>query len=310
MIKFLSKIFLFSVFPVISLFGVFIMENGTADPFYQRFVTPKQEALILGNSKAAQGIVPSILNDELAAVYSGKLYNYSFTVYSSPFGPAYLESVKNKLAEYDETRYFIITVDPWSISSDIDDPNNPEKFEENDRFISDIKDVSTSPNIPYLVKWFSKSYYEIILMRLKNNLSILNEDGRFRTGDNVSKNEIDLQRKVMVSFYNDYLSRYSYSELRYDYLQETIKFLKDQGDVYLVRMPLHTDILKIEEKVDSNFDQRIELLSIYFDVPFFDYSQNSINYEFKDGLHLTQKSAERFSDQLAESISTYKTLNN
>jgi len=161
--RFIGKILIFSIFPLITLYGVFLLENGTADPFYQRFTTPKQEALILGNSKAAQGIIPSILNDELQDLYESKIYNYSFTVYNSPYGPAYLESVKKKLAETDKKRYFILTVDPWSISSDIHDPNNPDKFEEKNRFISDIKDVDTNPNLKYLSKWFAKSYYEIIL---------------------------------------------------------------------------------------------------------------------------------------------------
>ncbi|SFT41584.1 hypothetical protein SAMN04489724_0658 [Algoriphagus locisalis] len=301
---------IFSILPLASLYLIFLLENGTADPFYQRFVTPKQKALILGNSKAAQGIIPSIIIEQLADVYQANLYNYSFTVYNSPFGPAYLESVKNKLAEYDGKRYFIITVDPWSISSDINDPNNLDKFEENDRFISDINDVSSNPNVPYLLKWFSKSYYEIILMRSKNNLSKLNEDGWFMTGENVSKNVMDHQRKLMVDYYTDYLNKYSLSELRLKYLKETIGFLKERGDVYLVRMPLHTDILKIEEQVVIDFDQKIHELSNLFDVPFFDYSKSVNVFEFKDGLHLDKKSAENFSNQLVERISRFEELKN
>lgn len=285
------------------------MENGTADPFYQRFTTPKQEALIIGNSKAAQGIIPSVLNEQLKGFYDGQLYNYSFTVYNSPFGPAYLESIKKKLAEYDGKRCFIITVDPWSISSDINDPNNPEKFEENDRFISAISNPNSNPNFDYLLKWFSKSYYEIILMRLKKNLSIVNDDGWFMTGENVSNDIIAHQRTLMIDFYNDYLDSYSYSELRYFYLRETIEFLKAHGDVYLVRMPLHADILNIEKKVDPDFDQRIEKLSVLFGAPFFDYSKSSEEFEFKDGLHLKSKSAEVFSDLLVDRILAYKTLN-
>lgn len=278
------------------------MENGTADPFYQRFVTPKQEALILGNSKAAQGIIPSIINERLADIYPANLYNYSFTVYNSPFGPAYLESIKNKLADYDGKRCFIITVDPWSISSDINDPNNPEKFGENDRFISDINDVTSNPNVPYLLKWFSKSYYEIILMRSKKNLSKLNEDGWYLTGEDTSENVMEVQRRLMVKYYTNYLNKYSFSELRLKYLIEIIKFLKDRGDVYLVRMPLHQDILDIEKKVDPGFDERLVNLSKEFNVPYINSISYKIQFDFKDGLHLNKLSAENFSTFLSKKI--------
>ena len=62
MSRFLIKLIVFSIFPTLTLYYLLLMENGTADPFYQRFTTSKQEALILGNSKAAQGIIPTILN--------------------------------------------------------------------------------------------------------------------------------------------------------------------------------------------------------------------------------------------------------
>ncbi|MCE7054121.1 hypothetical protein LZF95_05500 [Algoriphagus sp. AGSA1] len=304
--RFIIKFLFFSIFPVSTLYGVFLLENGTADPFYQRFTTPKQEALILGNSKAAQGIIPSILNEELKGIYDGKLYNYSFTVYNSPFGPAYLESVKRKLIDYEGKKCFIITVDPWSISSDINDPNNPEKFEENKRFISDINNVSTKPNLKYMLKWFLKSYYEIILMRLKNHLSFLNKDGWFKTGEQASFEVRNKQRNIMIDFYNGYLNRYSHSSKRFKYLDNTIEYLNRNGTVFLIRMPLHEDILKIEEKVDPNFGFRMQFLSQKHNVIFIDFNQIEKEYTFKDGLHFDVESAVNFTLELSCLITNYQ----
>lgn len=300
--RFIIKLFIFSIFPIGTLYAVFLLENGTADPFYQRFTTPKQNALILGNSKAAQGIIPSILNDELGEIYPAKLYNYSFTVYNSPYGPAYLESIKKKLADFEGNRCFIITVDPWSISSDIKDPNNPDKFAENERFISDVKNVNVSPNYQYLKEWFNKSYYEIVLMRLKDNLSKLHEDGWFETTGDMRESTLNSNRELMVAFYQDYLTKYSYSSKRYEYLQETISYLKSKGSVFLVRMPLHQDILEIENKLDPEFNSKMRFLEEKYEVPYFDYNKCSINLKFKDGLHLTIKSAKDFSNLLSKNI--------
>lgn len=282
-----------------------MLEDGAADPFYQRFTTSSQEALVLGNSKAAQGIVPTVLNENLQELYEGKLYNYSFTVYNSPFGAAYLKSVQAKLSDFDGTRCFIITVDPWSVSSDVNDPNNPEKFREVGQFIDDIEAVNSNPNIPFLLHWFSKSFYEILLARTKQNLSKIHEDGWFETtGDLVGTTETQ-RRAMMVEFYSNYLSKYSFSELRFRFLESTIEYLKVRGDVVLVRMPLHADILNIENRVDPQFDTRMKTLSETHVIPYFDFSKNDDMLSFKDGLHLTRESAFAFSEKLAHSIKQY-----
>ncbi|RPA68415.1 hypothetical protein EF405_12190 [Cyclobacteriaceae bacterium YHN15] len=303
--RFLAKLLIFSFFPVVTLYGVFLLENGTADPFYQRFTTPKQEALILGNSKVAQGIIPSILNEELKGIYDGKLYNYSFTVYNSPYGPAYLESVKKKLADFEGKRCFIIAIDPWSISSDINDPNNPDKFEENLLFISDIEEVTEKPNLKYLFKWFIKSYYEIILMRIKENQSKIHEDGWYETRQPLDETIQNERIAFMVNYYEKYLLKYSFSRKRLSYLEETISFLKSKGDVFLVRLPVHNEILAIENRVieEEDFNELMGNLINKFNVTFLNNFQN--RYNFYDGVHLDIESAKAYSQELANQISNF-----
>jgi len=142
----------------------------------------------------------------------------------------------------------------------------------------------------------------IILMRLKNNFSILHPDGWFENfGDMVGTTEPQ-RRKVMVEFYSDYLRKYSYSEERCHYLQKTIVFLQSQGPVFLVRMPLHQEILEIEEKVDPDFDSKMNSLAAKNQIQYFDFNKIDHALKFKDGLHLNVDSAIRFSQQLANMI--------
>jgi hypothetical protein len=304
--RFLVRIFIFSIFPLVTLYGVFLLENGTSDPFYQRFTTPKQSALILGNSKAAQGIVPAVLDQKLFHEFGAKIYNYSFTVYNSPYGPVYLESLTKKLDENSKSGYFVITVDPWNIASDINDPDNPDKFEENGRFLAKIDNVNSGQNFTYLFDWFSKSFYEILLMKLKPNFSKLHSDGWFETtGDMIGTSEPE-RRKQMVDFYNDYLTKYRYSEERFKYLQKTIEFLQTKGPVYLVRLPLHQDILKIENELDPDFDSRMNSLSQQYDIPYFEFNNLQLEWKFKDGLHMTLESARDFSDHLSKEILLFR----
>lgn len=304
MTRFLIKLLIFTVFPISTLFGVFLFEDGTTDPFYQRFTTPKQNALILGNSKAAQGIMPSILNRELEARLGTKIFNYSFTVYSSPFGPVYLESIKRKIKDEGTPGYFIITVDPWSISSDISDPNDISLFEENGNFLQKSKNVDLSPNLRYLIFDYSSSYYEILLLKFTPYTSKLHKDGWYQSGKSTTEKSRNDKRKFMINHYTNFLGIYAYSEKRLEYLYETIEYLKEKGNVFLIRMPIHPDILTIENLLDPLFNQRMSRISKTLEIPYLDFNKYDKDYIFKDGLHLEEKSAQYLSIEIAEWVKT------
>ena len=75
------------------IFLVLNKADGGTDPFYIRFTTPKQQNLILGTSRAAQGLQPHVFD----SICNVNFYNYSFTIAHSPYGPTYLNSIKKKL---------------------------------------------------------------------------------------------------------------------------------------------------------------------------------------------------------------------
>ncbi|WP_186755687.1 hypothetical protein [Echinicola salinicaeni] len=302
MTKFFIKITLFSIFPIVSLYGILLLDNGRTDPFYRRFTTPKQSALILGNSKAAQGIVPEVLNSELEDVFNTKIYNYSFTVYNSPYGPVYLESIKRKLKDGIKGSYFIVTVDPWSISSYKEAPNDTALFDENHQFLKDIEKVDLNPNWYYIKDHYRKSFYEIPLQWIKPGYSKLHQDGWFETTGEMKDVAITKRRKFMVNFYEGYLKKYSFSQTRFNYLKQTISFLSKYGKVFLVRMPLHPDILNIEEKVIYDFDFKMKQLSKEKNIPYKDFNNISDVYVFKDGLHLDPESGKNLSVEISKWI--------
>jgi hypothetical protein len=276
--------------------GVFLLENGRSEPFYLRFTSPKQNSLVLGNSKAAQGIIPDIINGELGRGILSNLYNYSFTINNSPYGPAYLNSIRKKLLTKGENHLFLVTVDPWSLSSNIYDPNNSNLFIENERFMGKLFSVDSSPNIQYLLLWFESQYFEILLSRIVKVHSILHEDGWYETGESPNP---ETSLNFMIDFYNKLLQESDMSQLRYEYLKETIDFLSHYGVVVLVRMPLHSSILRIENKLDPEFDLKMQALSKSFDIPYYNFSKIKNEFDFKDGIHLNKESAERFSKILA-----------
>ena len=297
MIRFLAKILLFSILPLLTLYGVFLLENGKSEPFYLRFTSPEQNSLVLGTSKAAQGIIPTVINTELGKENLVNLYNYSFTINNSPYGPAYFESIKKKLKQEGENRVFIVTVDPWSLSSIKEDPNNPKLFIENKSFLNGLISVNSSPNIHYLLRWFESQYFEILLSRIATVHSILHEDGWYETGE--SKN-FNGRLTFMENLYRESKEESEFSDLRFSYLKEIIEFLKTRGNVFLIRMPIHSNILNIENELDPDFDLKMTMLAKEKQIKYLNYSKEDNQFNFKDGIHLNKISANNFSKKLAE----------
>lgn len=300
------KILIFSILPIASLYLIFFVEDGRADPYYRKFTTPKQTALILGNSKAGQGIIPSVLDSSLKEIYKSEIYNYSFTLFGSPYGPLYLESIKSKLKAGVQDSYFIITVDSWSISGPIEAPNDVSIFEENGLFLADVKIVDIDPNPFYFANHYNKPFYEILIQKIKPGTTKLHDDGWWETEDYLDSATVFLRTNSMIKFYSDYSEHHSFSEVRFNYLKEIILLLKKSGDVYLIRMPLTDEILEIENNAILEFNTLLEGLASETGVPYKDFNGNKEEFFFEDGLHFDSKSSKKFSIELAKWIGDFK----
>lgn len=111
--RFLIHSVLFISVLLASFFMVFSMADGATDAFYSKFASPKQTSLIVGSSRAAQGIHPHIID----SVYgSQNIYNYAFTISGTPYGKAYYNSIVRKLNKTSKNGVFIIGVTPLTLS--------------------------------------------------------------------------------------------------------------------------------------------------------------------------------------------------
>ena len=62
---FLTKAILFFILTMVGLAFLLLKYGYFVDYFYEKFTTPKQTSLILGDSRSMQGIQPRIINQEL-----------------------------------------------------------------------------------------------------------------------------------------------------------------------------------------------------------------------------------------------------
>ena len=172
--------------------AVFFCADGHTDAFYLRFASPRQSSLILGTSRAAQGINPSAMNSILQ---NNNIYNFSFSVAHSPYGPVYLESIKRKIKMNAKNGIFILTVDPWSISCEYGNPEDSLTFRERGLALGKIKIVDMCPNIPYLIISYNQPYINLLLYK-KDNAELLHENGWLEI--NVPMDSISVAKRTRI----------------------------------------------------------------------------------------------------------------
>lgn len=285
---------------IISLSAILIFmsrADGYTDPFYVRFTTPKQQNLIIGTSRAAQGLQPEVFEQ----ILKKDINNFAFTVAHSPFGRVYFESIKRKHNKKADG-LFIISVDPWSLSTWCSSLNDLSQFRENKLCLNKTKIVDMNPNIFYILDNLSGKYTNILFQ--KNSNMFLHKDGWLEIS-NIKMDSISVSNRVsskIETYRYTHLPRTKFSSTRLQYLIKTINYLKDYGDVYLVRLPIHERMMEIEKDLISDFDlkikEAIDLSDGYLDMT----PQNSL-YDYTDGNHLYKDSGKKVSKIIAKWIS-------
>ena len=297
--RFLILLFIFSTILIAGFVAVLFRANENTDEFYYRFATPKQSSLVIGTSRAAQGINPSIINAQLNR---SDIFNYAFTNDHSPYGAIYLRSIQKKLNEKNTLGIFILAVDPWCLSSDKKAPEDETLFRENGLMLDRLSAVSMRPNVFYLMQFYQKPYSHLLTGTHDEEL-VLKRDGWLEV--NVPMDSASVLRRTtsrMKDYREKVVPSYAPSNLRMHYLQETISYLKNRGDVYLVRLPVSAEMKEIEDGFYPQFDDQIAMISAQHNVPFLNMRNENMNCTFTDGNHLSKYSAQEVSERIATFI--------
>lgn len=290
--KFIIQIIIFITLVCIAMYFVFSQADGYTDPFYIRFTTKKQSSLIIGTSRSAQGMIPQIINENANVDF----FNYSFTVASSPYGPAYLNSIEKKLDKKSTNGIFILAVDPWSISEDKNKTSSV--IVESIPMLEKMNFVNMSPNIEYLIKCYNQKYYNI-LYKKEHNKMLLHKDGWLEVNVPVDSASINKRLRIKVKSYKELCESKSFSMERYKYLEKTISLLNKHGQVFLVRLPIHPDMMTIENKLMPDFNQKIQSLKSKNN-GYLDLTPYNSDFKYTDGNHLYKKSGKVVSKKVAE----------
>ena len=292
--RFLLQTALFSIIVIASFGYLLTTADGCSDSFYLKFATPKQNSLILGISRAAQGLQPAAFKKELNV----DIFNYAFTNRHSPYGSAYFTSIKKKLDDKARNGTFIISVNPWNLSSSGADPNDPSLFREWGACVDKTRDVDIYPNYRYLINNLKGNYYQLLF---GSSTTCLHDDGWLEISVDMDTAVVNRRTRDKVEYYREKLSRYHFSDTRLDYLKQIIRYLNKHGEVYLVRLPVSPGIMAVENEYLPDFDTRIAPLMLlvkgYYDMTCFNGE-----YRYTDGNHLYKESGLKVSLRVADWI--------
>ncbi len=268
---------------------------GQVDAFYGRFTTPPAGSLIVGTSRAAQGIQPAVLAAKSGGQFDGPLLNYAFTLTHSPYGPAYLRSIRRKLRPEAKNGLFIVAVDPWSLSL-----TGPEgTFPEDNSFIGQLHQVSQNPNLPYLARYQTKPLYRLLL-DYATATERLHPDGWLEVNIGTDSAQVRARTARKLQDYRLLAASQHLSAGRLQALRQTIDFLKQHGRVVLVRLPIGPPLRHLEQTYQPGFDQLMRQTATALAVPYLDYSAQP--YATTDGNHLQRAASAAFSHRLATDL--------
>jgi len=291
------------------------LANGTTDQYYQKFTLKSSPNLILGTSRASQGLNPVFFNDILE---ENDFQNFAFTLKSSSYGEVYFNAVKEKTKRIDSGGCFILSIDPWCISQEKGKTINSS---DSSSVLFGINHFDQKPNFEYLWKKFPYGWGMIAFRNfekfiLKANYRYFNEnvngsfaqvapDGYLRVYP--SLDSLFVVKKEIRTFreYEKKTHQMVFSEERFYYLAKLIDLLKSKGEVYLVRLPVHKTMLEIEEDYLAGFNSHISTLLTKAD-GYFDLIEAPLDNVYIDGNHLYSESATKVSQYLATEIKRFR----
>lgn len=274
----------------VSLLGwrIVSLVPGERDPYYLKFTRGKSNGLIIGSSRAGQGIIPSRLGPGI--------YNFSFNSIIAPYGTAYQKAIREKLAP--ESRGpFIIEVNPSLLAlSPMRERSDVFSFPEDGGLLARMWFFDLDPNLEYVVRSRRTPFYrdpEKIILKL-------HPDGWLEIPPTPDPKP-GQRKRIIAHSYEELFSTHILSRKRTAVLKEIIEELKSRGKVLLVRLPTSPEVAAIERRHFPDFSPVMNEMARAHGISFYDlYEAGEVTT--RDGDHLTKESAEVITDLIGARI--------
>lgn len=283
------------------------LSEGYVDMYYSKF-TQKAESLIIGLSRADEGIDPETILNNLPKTVDQSLVNFASN--QNYYGRVYLEAIKNKLNDGKEAPFFILTISPGSFTAPKGFGTKGIEAMDTKTAIGKTSDFTSNPNYSYIMNCYGGGLYNAFLD--------VDSGGNLTSHDN-GWNEISLKsntftitkdlmfdwKRQNLAYFERRLPKEEVKPYRLEWFGKTIEYLKNKGMVFLVRMPADQEIISFENKHLPTFNTMVDSITQVHQVPYLDYSNSQTEFGTYDGSHLYSETAKEFSAVLAKDMLPY-----
>ncbi len=263
--------------------------RGETDGAYLKIASPAKTSLILGTSRAAQGLYPKAFPSD-SKRFEGDVYNFAFTSATSPWGRTYLRAIEMKLApKGDLPGLFVMEVSPLAFTVKPKDGLREDKS-----FLARLRSVTMSPNPEYpfyesergpdILEGLLQMTFGTVRERLHADgwleITLSDLESRYPTRLKQKVHQIEASLKVAVE-----------SPVRWEYFQRTLAMLETRGNVCVVRLPVAPEVLALEQQRYPEFNEKIGVLARASGSHYVDLTDLSASVTTTDGSHLAKNSA-------------------
>ena len=204
-------------------------------------LTRKSNFLIIGQSRTKAAVAPHVLQKELN--WPIEPQNIARNYVSTPFGNPYYSFIQQKVNSSVGKGIFIVSISPSSVMN--------EKTEwvsgRESRYIA-YRNVTK--NVPFNLEYMLRRAPD------ENLFNAIKEKMKLAKHTTVRAYENGWMERTLIKpakKQTRFKSSDVFNHERWDYLEKTLDFLKTQGQVFVVRLPLSDEWLSIEQKPLSRF---------------------------------------------------------
>lgn len=285
-----AAIFLIFSFGVLWAYA-FVFADGATDNHYTKLATPRSNRLVLGTSRASQGIDPRILGE-------GGI-NFAFTMLNSPYGETYYQAIRKKVGDSGGDGRFIVEVSPLALSNIT--LRGPSPREERG-ILERTWFVSGKPNLPYLLRCYGKPLWTLA-RPASEKFARVRDDGMLVMSLPGTEAEHTARIRNKIEQYSAVFRSATPSDERIGWFRKTLTFLEERGDVTIVRLPMGSWMFRKEREYWPGFSAAMNQEAERHGARFIDFSSLSRDAITTDGNHLNAETAAAISSRIRQAIS-------
>lgn len=294
-------------------YAAYRLSSNFVDVNYSKF-TYASNSLIIGSSRAHDGVAPQIIDSILGNQLSSPTLNFAFERSQSSFGQTYLDAILKKIDTSKKDGLFIISVNPGSfLISNRFGPNVPKDIDQN-TMIGKMTEFNKHPNLEFVRKCYNGALYRSFLPEVEK-LRKVHKNGWIEFRETIGNYTVsETKISEMESHTNQgYLllqKHQTISDYRISAFKKTVSTLTKYGNVFVIRMPVNNYFLEKEEAFWPEFNQLMSTISYHNNSPYINYTKTNYKFKMYDGSHMFGNSAKYFTTLLSKDIDSLFYSNN